>query len=401
MHSTAFFRSIALCFALVPQLRADTDVYLRDVPDYGWFGGAMGTACGNLIGYWDRHGLPGFYTGPTGNGLAPLNSNGTNFGITSVWASKAGIDGRSTTNHGHIDDYWAVYLVPGGQSSYQDTGPDPYLVAHRPEHAPDCIGDFIGLSQRKWTNMNNECDGNLDGLSFVYWDLSGNARTNFVPGPGAGAPARDVQSGLRDWTRSCGYDADVFTQLVEFNPNVPAGRGFTFNDLKAEIDAGFPVLLFLQSFTQNSRAMPPGSATGMPRANPASHAVLAHGYYIADDGTLMVHNRTSFSDDPRNENRIRTLNVPIRGAIAYHPKPKITSVTRANGNVTLTWDGPASELYDNITGITTPVHRYTVERAPALNQPFAAIGSPTTDHSATISDCCGTSAFFRVSLITP
>jgi len=52
-------------------------------------------------------------------------------------------------------------------------------------------------------------------------DLTGNRRTNFTPTATAGTPARDIQSGLREWTRWRGYDADVFTQLTDFNPNVP------------------------------------------------------------------------------------------------------------------------------------------------------------------------------------
>src|SRR5882762_1750132 len=201
--------------------RADTDVYLLDVPDYDWYGGSIGTACGNLIGFWDRHGLSGFYTGPTAAGIAPLTSVGANAGIHSLWASRAGLDGHLPTKPGHIDDYWTVYELGG--RSYEDTAPDPYLVAHRAEHPPDCIGDFIGLSQRKWTNMNNECDGNIDGTAFNYWDNTGARCNNFVPNPDAGMPARDLQSGLRQWTQSRGYDAETFSHLTDFNPNVDAG----------------------------------------------------------------------------------------------------------------------------------------------------------------------------------
>src|SRR6266481_3201915 len=183
---------VVLCFgSLALPLRADVDVYLLDVPDYDWYAGSLGTACGNLMGFWDRHGLPGFYTGATANGVAPLTSVGANAGIHSLWASRAGMGGRPANKPGHIDDYWTVYDLGGGGRSFEDTAPDPY-VTNRAEHAPDCIGDFIGLSQRKWTNMNDECDGNIDGLAFTYWDNSGNRRTNFIPGLEAGTPARDI-----------------------------------------------------------------------------------------------------------------------------------------------------------------------------------------------------------------
>ena len=39
---------------------------LTDVPDYQWHAGCFGTACGNLMGYWDRHGLPDRIVGESG-----------------------------------------------------------------------------------------------------------------------------------------------------------------------------------------------------------------------------------------------------------------------------------------------------------------------------------------------
>ncbi|RME93391.1 MAG: hypothetical protein D6766_08315, partial [Verrucomicrobia bacterium] len=135
-------------------LRADANVYLLGVPDYRWYGGCYGTATGNLIGYWDRHGFPDFYTGPTAGGVAPLDDYGDHIGIRALWTSKAGRDGRPADLPGHEDDYYV---------EFESTAEDPYVTAGRPEHSPDCIGDFIGLSQKKWHNMAGECDGNLDG----------------------------------------------------------------------------------------------------------------------------------------------------------------------------------------------------------------------------------------------
>src|SRR3954469_9832969 len=110
-----------LCFtSLAFPLRADVDVYLLDVPDYDWYAGSPGTASGNLMGYWDRHGLPNFYTGPTADGVAPLTSNEANAGIRSMWASSAGFDGRPFGQFGHMDDYWL---------KYESTAPDPYVTA--------------------------------------------------------------------------------------------------------------------------------------------------------------------------------------------------------------------------------------------------------------------------------
>jgi len=375
--------------------RAASNVYLTEVPDYDWWAGCFGTACGNLIGYWDRHGFPEFYTGPTGGGLAPLNSFGANDGIPALWSSQAGLDGRPFDQPGHYDDYYV---------SYESTEPDPYVTAGRPEHEPDCIGDFIGLSQLKWKDMNGECDGNLDAFSFVYWDPQGARRTNFVPGPEAGLPATDIPSGLRAWTRYRGSDAEAFSQLTDFNPDVPAGKGFTFEDMKAEIDAGYPVLLFLQPWGPKSRKV--GSMT---KANPNIHGMLAYGYSIRDDGSKVVRYRTSWaSGDSRLHAwnaqawEVASVQLTVRGVIGYHPWPKIRHVDLTNGTLTVRWDGPASKLADALNGGTTPLHAYVVEKATSLaQQDFVPIAGPTIEREVTLPDWSGSPAFFRIKLVRP
>src|SRR3954454_20521274 len=102
---TASIASLLSFAAQIPVLGSE-NVFITDVPDYAWYAGCFGTASGNLMGYWDRHGFPNFYTGPTNGGLAPRNSNGANEGIESLWASKAGFDGRPADKPGHLDDYW-------------------------------------------------------------------------------------------------------------------------------------------------------------------------------------------------------------------------------------------------------------------------------------------------------
>jgi hypothetical protein len=392
-----------LCFQSV-SLRADTDVYLLETPDYSWFAGCFGTACGNLMGYWDRHGLHGFYTGPTAGGIAPLDDFGTNNGIRSMWANRAGFDGRPADQPGHIDDYWSFY-TSDGSFSYQSTEPDPFVTAGRSEHAPDCIGDFIGLSQRKWTNMNGECDGNIDAYSFVYWDTNGNRRVNYTQVEPPGVPQPDIQSGLRAWTKFRGFDADVFTQLADFNPHTPAGKGFTFEDVKAEINAGYPLLVFLQDYNQFSRPLP-----GMSRANPEIHGVLIYGYQeFPEFGLNYVRMRTSWASG--NEYfRAWTadpwfplgVNLAVRGVIGYRPKPKVSRIERSGDDVTVTWQGPTSQVYDALAQTTTSVHRYQVEKSDRISGGrWTPVGSVTTDLTITFTNEGGGSAFFRVKLLGP
>src|SRR5438552_8094616 len=97
---------LVISLSLAGPLFGGGGICLTEVPDYTWYAGCFSTTSGNCMGYWDRHGLPDFYTGPTAGGVAPLDNYGTNNGIFSMCASAAGLDGRPSDKPGHIDDYW-------------------------------------------------------------------------------------------------------------------------------------------------------------------------------------------------------------------------------------------------------------------------------------------------------
>lgn len=401
--SLIFLASLVLAFhgLSTPAVRAAQNVMLSEVPDYAWHAGCFGTAAGNLVGFWDRHGFPDFYTGPTASGLAPLNSDGPNSGIRSLWASKAGFDGRPADQLGHIDDYWQVY-DDELTLSYESTAPDPYLTAGRPEHPHDCLSDFMGASQNKWKNINGEHDGNIDAYAFVIWDPSGARRTNFQPPPQDTVPVLDIPSGLRSWTRFKKHDAEVFSQLTDFNPKVPANAGFTFENLKAEIDAGYPVLLYLQNFNDASRALP-----GMARANPNVHGMLAFGYLITDNGAKYVRYRTSWGGSGDHRLRPWTADaweafLPVRGVIGYHPLPRIQSITSNRNQLTVKWHGPSASLFDVIQRTSTPLHKYVIEKSTPENPyDFIPVSEPTSELEATFPSGNHSTAFFRIRLLTP
>ncbi len=376
-----------------PQAQAAENVYLTDVPDYEWHQACFGTATGNLIGFWDRHGLPNCYTGPTAGGVAPLDSYGTNKGIRSLWMSMAGRDGRPADMMGHEDDYY-VY--------YESTSDDPYITHGRPEHAPDCIGDFIGMNQKKWTLMDGECDGNIDGYVYNYWDKTGARRWNYTPDTAAGEPAVDLQSGLRAFARHRGYAADTFSQYADFNPDIPVpGNGFGYNDLKAEIDAGYPVLIFLQDYPEKWRPI-----DGIPRANPSIHGMLATGYYIDDAGTQFVRARTSWALGDQyyrwtSASWVSWTPLPVRGVIAFHPLPRILSFEVKGEEISLHWEGPDAEVFDKIEQTARKAHWYVLEKATALNPgDFTPVAPPTTARELTVSACCPGTAFYRLRVVS-
>lgn len=379
---------------------AEENVYLTEVPDYHWHAGCFGTASGNLMGFWDRHGFPAFYDGPTNGGVAPLNSRSSlgNGGILSMWSSRAGLDGRPEDFPGHFDDYYVAY---------ESTAPDPYITEGRPEHEPDCIGDFIGLSQDKWAVLNDECAGNIDAFSFVFWDHSGARNTDPIRFDSNTPISPDIPTGLQAWTRQRGHEAETFSQLSDFNPNIPDGSGFSFADLKREIDTGYPVLLFMQPFDSVSRDF-----LGHPGLNPNIHGMLAYGYFVSSEGKQFVRYRSSWASGDNQFSEWTSanwtpqgiLNLPLRGVIGYHPLPKITRAERGtDGGLTLHWVGPDSELMDFFTGTARRVHRYVIEAASGIHGPFEPITAPTLEREVTLDEdeCCSATRFFRVTLLEP
>lgn len=345
------------------------------------------------MGFWDRNGFPNFYTGSVGNGVAPLNSYESNAGIQGMWATRAGYYGRPANMPGHVDDYWANFDDPW---TFESTDADPYAVAGRLEHEPDCIGDFIGLSQGKWPDLNGECSGNINGYAFNFWDAQGGRLLNFQPDQGI----RDIQSGLRAWAKSRGYEADVASQLVDTNPTVPGGKGFTFADLKAEIDAGFPVLLILQHPNELSRSL-----EGNSRANPSVHAMVAHWYLSTDAGIQAVRYRTSWASGDTSFAAWGPgsweANLPLRGVITFRPKPKIVSIKRADGQLEISWHGPSATIHDQTTGEDRKAHWYVVERAhDVVGLAFAPAAPPTSDLNLKVIEESSGAAFYRVRLMT-
>ena len=391
-----------LCAAAQFQSPAGESVIITEVPDYSWYAGCFGTASGNLMGYWDAHGFPNFYTGPTANGVAPLVTTGANAGIRSLWVSEAGFDGRPIDQPGHIDDYWDNFDPFNENAGYESAAVDPYVVAGRKEHTPDCICDFMGSSQNKWADLDGECNGNINAFSFNFWDKKGVRRENFTPIQN-GMQIPDIQSGWRAWTQFRGNRADVFSQLAEHavNPNAPAGTGFTFADLKAEIDAGYPFMLFLQNPNEFNRTV-----LGVPHENPLVHGMIAYGYVVTDDGAQYVRYRTSWGSGDFSfaqwGSQQFEVNLSLRGVVGFHPLPQIKSVTPGAAGVDIEWDGPSSTLEDMNTGATTQVHWYVVEKSTTLDpESFQAVTQPSTELQAAVPSAGEAHEFFRVRLVAP
>lgn len=227
---------ISMAAASAPEVHiAGSANSLSDVPAYDWTYGCAATAASMLFGYYDRHGYPDMYTGPTNGGVCPLTNEvwgHTTYlyptftcGEMPMIASHLGYDGR--TAKGHVDDYWKNV----GWNS------DPYDGAWAEHTPPDCVADFMGTNQyakfgngdgnTSFTYYNNGSKFGIHGSYNDYWLVS-NTR-------------RDGAQGAMMYAQNCGYAVtEVYTQPIDA---MNLEFGFTFTDYMAEIDAGYPVLI--------------------------------------------------------------------------------------------------------------------------------------------------------------
>ncbi len=226
---------------LVSAVPKTGDVKLSNVPAYIWSYGPAATAGAMIAGYYDRTGFANMYTGPTNGGVMPLTN--TSWGASDkggnecpLSATRQGVDGRAT--RGHVDDY---YVHQG------DSGPDPYVVNGWTEHTPgECVGDYMKAS--KWfPNSSTEHPTifpeniNKDGAATFLFSVAGDP----VTAPyleQQGYAQYDAGYGLKLFFESRGYKVStMYNQYI----NPLKYYGFTYDQYKAEINAGRPVMLHL------------------------------------------------------------------------------------------------------------------------------------------------------------
>ena len=93
------------------------------------------------------------------------------------------------------------------------------------------------------------------------------------------------------------------------------------------------------------------------------------------------------------------LDLPLRGVIGYHPRPKILRFEKNQDQVSLEWHGPASELANATDNSTHKLHLYHIERASSLIQPdWTSITDPSHDHQVSFREPSNGAVFYRVVL---
>jgi hypothetical protein len=206
------------------------------VPAMTWVFGCSATSAAIMFGHYDNAGYPNMYTGPTNGGVFPMTNavwgtvviNGEERALCPLSATRLGLDGRTT--YGHVDDYWV---------RIDDPGPDPF-IGNWPEHAyGECTGDYMGTNQ---SLLSNE-----DGLTRFFFYTDNSPTYDYT---GCEPAKRDGCHGLRLFAESRGYAVQTsgnFNQYIYGYKGIT--QGFTFDNFKAEIDAGRPVLIHVAGHT--------------------------------------------------------------------------------------------------------------------------------------------------------
>ncbi len=172
------------------------EVLLGAVPAYEWHDGCGPTSAGMVLGYWDASGFPDLIAGDASTQTAA--------------ADQAIATHGSSSAPGH----WEDYAQP---KEYGDSGvlDDRSEAPQGDEHASDSIADFM---QTSWS---------AKGLSYG-WSF-----TNMV-GPALADYVALVDPGTTVTTKDYYYDGST-------------ARRLTFAVLQAEIDAGRPLVLYVDS----------------------------------------------------------------------------------------------------------------------------------------------------------
>ncbi len=309
----------------LPQSNRAAGVNVLTVPAFNWVFGCSAVSGAMIAGYYDRSGWPNIYTGPTNGGVMPLNnsswptwSDGSRtYPSCPLIASKNGVDGRTT--RGSIDDYWVRY---GSSTS------DPYITGGWTQHTwGEAIGDYMKTSQSAYENT----DGATVFYSYTY--LPDQLTCADMLGYGI---TKDGTQGRKLFYEARGYTVtDCYNQKTD---NIVSG-GFSFNQFKAEIDAGRPVML-----------------------NLAGHTIVGVGYddsqqlvYLHDTWDYNTHAMTWGS----SYSGMQLLSVSIVNLLASNNTYTLTVSKAGTGNGTVT-SSPAgiscgsdcSESYTSGTSVT-------------------------------------------------
>lgn len=197
---------------------------LGNAPDYDWWYGCSPTSAGMMMGYYDKNGYQGFrYDNLVPGGTAELDT----FTGSPGWSALAN---NVIASQGHVDDFYKGGM-DGGYGHFGDDNP-----ATTPWHSFNSLADFMGTSQ--------DSVGNPNGAT-TFWYYRDGAKFTAQDALDEGVSNKDGMYGILEYLQYAGYNAaQIYTQETDNQKTDKwTSNGFSFNDYKAEIDAGRVVMI--------------------------------------------------------------------------------------------------------------------------------------------------------------
>ena len=328
---------------------------LSGVPAFNWSFGCSATSAAMIAGYYDRTGYPNMYTGPTNGGLMPLDNSswpdwedsaGDTRHQCPLSATHNGLDGRTT--NGHVDDYWISYL---------EEGPDPF-EGNWPEHSyGDCTADYMKTNQWAYDNADGSTTfyNYTDGSPLYWYDIES-----------SGIDDVDGGYGIKLFYESRGYTVtEMYNQYIRGYASPTSG--FTYDQFKAEIDAGRPVMIHLEGHTMVGIGYDDASDT----------------IYIHDTWDHTLHTMTWGGSYSGMQQYGVTI---VQLAPGTSPPPVPTNVQASDGTYTdkveVTWDSSSG------------ANDYEVYRATSATGTKSMLGNPSSTSFDDTSAAVGTTYYY-------
>ncbi len=236
------------------------------VPQAEYMYGCVATSVGMLLGYYDLYGYNGYDMSDLIAGTVSVNSRGSDSG--SIYdMDDPSLLAQFIASDGYVSRF--VEQTPADEKQYTFAGGDVSNGLN--VSAWDSLADYLGTGQY-WRNNSDLSTSHYFGTLAM---ISQSSQTYSVSGTAVPIKYIDFKYGLSLYVASRGYE------LSAINTASYQSGDFTFADIKAEIDAGRPVLISMNSGNYG-------------------HMVLAYGYNastqeIIFDDTYHSDYRMSFN----------------------------------------------------------------------------------------------------------
>ncbi len=229
-----------LNFTVKGDLPAGAVTVTYEVPRAEYMYGCTATAVGMILGYYDKYGYAGYDVSNLIAGEVDVNSRGSDGNIYNMNEFDSAL-GRAIASKEYVSYYYGK--TPAEELPYTFVGNSAELNTQY----FNCIAAWLGTGMywRGNEDLGTSLYMNVTLGEVLSWNTS---MTSVIYGDGIvrSVPIQyqELLYGLNLYVEQCGYSLDVKNTMTATTDNV--GGDFTFEDYKAEIDAGNLVLIGIE-----------------------------------------------------------------------------------------------------------------------------------------------------------